>query len=119
DPEITIYWNAYAVAANGYSKAGLHGKTIETLKKAEQLVSGKTRKSAYEIFITLYTAIQNKAEVYRIWTLYGGIGKVWNSGYLIMMSSLLKVDDLDGAEKILEEWVSVTTFLDFRIPPGC
>ncbi|XP_041004009.1 pentatricopeptide repeat-containing protein At2g20710, mitochondrial-like [Juglans microcarpa x Juglans regia] len=116
DPEITICWNAYASAANGYLKAGLHEKTIEMLKKAEQLVSGKTRKSAYEIFLTLYAAIQNKAEVYRIWTLYGGIGKVWNSGYLSMMSSLVKLDDLDGAEKILEEWVSVTTFLDFRIP---
>ncbi|KAG2717306.1 hypothetical protein I3760_03G169300 [Carya illinoinensis] len=116
DPEITIEWNTYAVAANGYSKAGLHEKTIEMLKKAEQLVSSKTRKSAYETFLTLYAAIQNKAEVYRIWTLYEGMGKVWNSGYLCMMSSLVKLDDLDGAEKILEEWESVTTLLDFRIP---
>ncbi|KAG6722579.1 hypothetical protein I3842_03G167700 [Carya illinoinensis] len=116
DPEITVNWNAYAVAANGYSKAGLHEKTVEMLKKAEQLVSGKTRKSAYEMFLTIYAAIQNKAEVYRIWTLYGGIGEVWNSGFLSMMSSLVKLDDLDGAEKILEEWESVTTFLDFRIP---
>ncbi|KAG2717305.1 hypothetical protein I3760_03G169200 [Carya illinoinensis] len=115
DPEITN-WNAYTVAANGYSKAGLHTKAIEMLKKAEQLVSHKTWKSAYETFLTLYAAIQNKAEVYRIWTLYGGMGKVRNSGYLSMVSSLVKLDDLDGAEKILEEWESVTTFLDFRIP---
>ncbi|KAG6722582.1 hypothetical protein I3842_03G168000 [Carya illinoinensis] len=116
DPEITINWNAYAVAANGYLKAGLHEKTIEMLKKAEQLVGGKTRKFAYETFLTLYAAVQNKAEVYRIWTMYGGMGKVWNSGYLCMISSLVKLDDLDGAEKILEEWESVSTFVDFRIP---
>ncbi|XP_041004008.1 pentatricopeptide repeat-containing protein At2g20710, mitochondrial-like [Juglans microcarpa x Juglans regia] len=97
DPEITIDWNAYAVAANGYLKAGLHEKTIEMLKKAEQLVSGKTRPI-------------------HIMSAYGAMGKVWNSVYLCMISSLVKLDDLDGAEKILEEWVSVTTFLDFRIP---
>lgn len=116
DPEITIDWNAYVVAANGYLKAGLHGKTLEMLKKAEQLVSSKTWRSAYEIFLTLYTAIQNKDEVYRIWNLYRTMGKVLNSGYICMISSLMKLDDIDGAKKILEEWESGNTLFDIRVP---
>ncbi|KAF5481270.1 hypothetical protein F2P56_001938 [Juglans regia] len=116
DPKIAIDWNAYAVAAKGYLKAGLHEKTKEMLKTGE-VFRMRGRKFAYETFLTLYAAIQNKAEVYRIWTCYGGMEEVWNSdGYLCMISSLVKLDDLDGAEKILEEWESVTTFVDFRIP---
>jgi pentatricopeptide repeat protein len=116
DPVITIDWNAYVVAANGYLKADLHGKTLEMLKKAEQLVKTKTRRSAYEMFLTLYAAIQNKDEVYRIWNLYRDIGKVFNSGYLCMISSLMKLDDIDGAKRILEEWESGSAFFDIRVP---
>lgn len=116
DPLITIDWNSYVVAANGYLKAGLHEKTLEMLQKAEQHVSNKTRKSAYEIFLTQYTAIQNKDGLYHIWNLYKNMGRFYNSGYLCMISSLLKLDDIDGAEKILEEWESENTFFDSRIP---
>lgn len=116
DPVITIDWNAYVVAANGYLKAGLHGKTMEMVKKAEQHVSSKSRRSAYEIFLTLYTAIQNKDEVYRMWDFYRNMGKVLNSGYICMISSLVKLDDIDGAKKIFEEWESGDTFFDIRVP---
>lgn len=116
DPVITIDWNAYVAAANGYLKAGLHEKTFEILKKAEQLVSSSARKVAYEIFLTLYTAIHKKDEVYRIWNSYKNMEKFYNSGYLCMISSLLKLDDIDGAEKILEEWESGNKFFDIRVP---
>ncbi|THG15277.1 hypothetical protein TEA_022156 [Camellia sinensis var. sinensis] len=43
------------------------------------------------------------------------IGKIYSMGYLSMISSLVKLDDLDGAEKIWEEWNKKTSF-DYRIP---
>ncbi|KAB1209998.1 hypothetical protein CJ030_MR6G023547 [Morella rubra] len=116
DPEISIDWNAYVAAANGYLKAGLQEKTLEMLKKAEQLVTSKKIKTAYQIFLTMYAAIQKKEDVYRIWTLYRKMGKFLNSGYLCMIRSLVKLDDLDGAEKILEEWESENTLFDIRVP---
>ncbi|XWS39466.1 hypothetical protein CRYUN_Cryun18bG0056700 [Craigia yunnanensis] len=84
--------------------------------KAEQIVTRETRKHAYEVFLTVYTNLGRKDEVYRIWKLYGNLGKFLNSGYLCMISSLIKLDDFDGAEKILAEWESGYSFYDSRIP---
>ncbi|XVE92770.1 hypothetical protein REPUB_Repub01dG0128100 [Reevesia pubescens] len=116
DVEISIDWHAYVVAANAYFKANLTEKSLQMLNRAEQLVTGKTRRHAYEVFLTLYTNLGRKDEVFRIWKLYGNMGKFLNSGYLCMISSLIKLDDLDGAEKILAEWESGYTLYDARIP---
>ena len=66
--------------------------------------------------LTLYAGIGNKDEVYRIWNLYKNMEKLYNSGYVCMLSSLLKLDDIDGTEKLLGEWESGKTCLDFRVP---
>ncbi|KAB1209997.1 hypothetical protein CJ030_MR6G023546 [Morella rubra] len=54
-------------------------------------------------------------EVYRIWTLYKKIGKFLNTG-LSLHDKIISLDDLDGAEKILEEWESENTPFDIRVP---
>ncbi|EEF44444.1 pentatricopeptide repeat-containing protein At2g20710, mitochondrial [Ricinus communis] len=116
DPNISVGFHAYVIAANGYLKAGLVDKTLIMLKRSEQLISGNTRRFAYEFLLTLYTASGNKAEVYRIWNKYKEIGRFFNSGYICMISSLLKLDDIDGAERIFEEWDSKKVLFDIRIP---
>ncbi|CAL5342591.1 unnamed protein product [Camellia sinensis] len=116
DPRFTMDWNAYVIAANGYLKAGLFEKSLEMLKKSEQHIHSKRRGFAYEILLTLYAGLGNKDELYRIWNLYKQMGKIYNGGYFRMISSLVKLDDLDGAEKILVEWESVNTSFDFDIP---
>ena len=116
DPAVNSDWNAYIVAANGYLKADLKEKAVEMLKKSEQFISGRSRRFGYEILLTLYATMGNKTEVYRIWNLYKTIGKFFNTGYVAMVSSLLKLDDMDGAEKTFEEWLSGNKFFDFRVP---
>ncbi|XP_050207332.1 pentatricopeptide repeat-containing protein At2g20710, mitochondrial-like [Mercurialis annua] len=116
DPEITMDFHAYVVAANGYLKAGLIDKALTMLKRSEQLVNGSNRRFAYEVLITLHTAARNKADVYRIWNKLKNIGRFLNSSYLHMISSLVKLDDIDGAEKIWEEWNSGKVLFDIRIP---
>ncbi|KAJ0078632.1 hypothetical protein Patl1_22595 [Pistacia atlantica] len=88
------------------------------LKRSEPLITGRSRmrQFAYEVLITVYASTGNKHEVYRIWNLYKNMGKVYNSGYVCIISSLMKLDDIDGAEKILEEWESANTFFDVRVP---
>ncbi|OVA14940.1 Pentatricopeptide repeat [Macleaya cordata] len=116
DSQVIMDWNCYAVAANGYIKAGLKDRALEMIKKSEELITGKKRRVAYEFLLTLYTSIGRKDELYRIWNLYKSFEKVYNTGYCCMISSLLKLDDISGAEKILEEWKSGGTTYDFRIP---
>ncbi|XP_057472989.1 pentatricopeptide repeat-containing protein At2g20710, mitochondrial-like isoform X1 [Actinidia eriantha] len=116
DPVVNMDWHAYIVAANGYLRAGVVEKALEMLKKSEQLVAGKTSRFAYEVLLTLYASIGKKNEVYRIWDLYKKTGKVYNMSYLSMISALAKLDDLDGAEMIWEEWEAKKEHFDFRIP---
>lgn len=115
DPNVVVGWNAYGTVANGYMKAGLTEKALIMLKRLEQIISGKKGKLAYEILLTSYAAAGKREEVYRIWNLYKNMKKTYNSGYLCMISSLLKLDDIPGAEKILEEWESRHKFSDARI----
>ncbi|KAF5726386.1 pentatricopeptide repeat-containing protein [Tripterygium wilfordii] len=116
DPHLSMEWNTYVVAANGFLKSGHNEKALTMLKRAEELIHGNSSRLAYESIITLYAALGVKDEVYRLWNLYKNIGKVVNSGYLSMLSSLMKLDDIDCAERLLEEWESGTTIFDSRIP---
>ncbi|KAK9944005.1 hypothetical protein M0R45_009590 [Rubus argutus] len=63
-----------------------------------------------------YAATGSIKDVYRIWHLYKKMGKFYNKGYLCMISSLVKLDDIGGAEKISEEWESGFNIFDGRVP---
>ncbi|KAA8524404.1 hypothetical protein F0562_010805 [Nyssa sinensis] len=115
-PSFTIDWIAYVIAANGYLKVGLVEKALAMLKKSEQLITIKTRRRAYEILLSMYATAGKKDEVYRILNLYKKIGRVYNTNYLCMVSALFKLDDHDGAEKILVEWEAEKKYFDFRVP---
>ncbi|KAF5181055.1 Pentatricopeptide repeat-containing protein [Thalictrum thalictroides] len=107
----------YTTAANGYIKAGLVDQGLEMLKKLEGLVSAeKGRWSGYETLLTLYASIGRKEDLYRVWMLCKSSGKVYNTLYHCMIASLLKLEDIDGAKNILEEWETENTSNDFRIP---
>lgn len=109
-------WNAYVVAANGYLKIGDLEKALAMLKKSEKLVKPYKKWFAYEVLLTVYASLGNKNEVRRLWNLYKQTGKVYNMGYVSMISSLVKVDDLDGAEQVLAEWETEKTIFDLRVP---
>ncbi|XAR55497.1 hypothetical protein NMG60_11035578 [Bertholletia excelsa] len=115
DPMVSMDCKPYFIAANGYLKAGLIEKAFAVLKKSEHLITYKTRKLACEMLMTLYSRMGKKDEVYRVWNLCKKTGKVYNMSYLAVMSSLLKLGDLDGMVKIFEEWEATKTYVDLRI----
>ena len=115
DSQVTVNFHGYFTAAKGYLKAGLSEKALNVMKKAEELINGKGNRIDYEHLLTLYAAVGRKDEVYRIWNRYKSKGRAYNNGYLSVLSSLLKLEDLDGAEKIFEEWDSGPTSYDGRI----
>ena len=116
DPMATVDWYTYTTVANGYLKVGNLEKALATLKKSEQLARGRTTRLAYESLQTMYAAIGNKDEVYRIWQRCKTMKSFQNSSYISMLSSLVKLGDIAGAEKILEEWESKCKHFDTRIP---
>lgn len=115
DPHFTMDWSVYVVAANGYMKSGYIEKGLAMLKKAERTVPYKSKQLAYEMILTSYATAGDKEGVYRMWNLYKDLGKVYNSSFLSMISSLMKLDDVDGAERIFKEWECTYEVLDARV----
>ncbi|QHO31322.1 hypothetical protein HN51_019540 [Arachis hypogaea] len=116
DPLATVDWYIYTTAANGYLKGGNVEKALSALKKSERLAVGRSKRLAFASIQTIYAAIGNKDEVYRIWDKCKASNGFWNKGYLCMLSSLVKLADIVGAEKISEEWESNYKVFDTRIP---
>ncbi|KAI7750958.1 hypothetical protein M8C21_031788 [Ambrosia artemisiifolia] len=116
NPDLTLDWHVYIIAAKGYLNFGQNEKSLEMLKKSEQSVHENTNAVAYEILLTMYANLALKDHVYRIWDLYKTTcRKVNNKMYHHMASSLVKLDENEGAEKILTEWESETASFDFWV----
>ncbi|KAI3718490.1 hypothetical protein L6452_19364 [Arctium lappa] len=117
NPNLSLDWHVYIIAAKGYLNFGQHKKSREMLKKSEGCVHENTNGVAYEILVTMYANLAEKDDVYRIWDLYRKRWrKINDKGYHHMISSLVKLDDIVGAEKIVTEWESVTRSFFFWVP---
>jgi pentatricopeptide repeat protein len=115
DHRTTLDWLVYSAAADGYIKACQFDKSLAMLKKSEQLIKGNSKSSAYASLLTKYAAIGKKDDVYRIWNICKNLNGSRSSIYISMLISLSMLNDVDGAEKILEEWQSENTCFDVRI----
>ncbi|KAK3227119.1 hypothetical protein Dsin_006981 [Dipteronia sinensis] len=116
DTSVVLDWTCYTAAASAYAKLGLLDKAVAMMKKSEGLVSGKRSNIAFECLITQYATYGKKDDVLRLWQLYKEKRKVFNKGYISVIPSVLKFDDLECAEKIFEEWESKNSNYDTRIP---
>ncbi|OMO51895.1 hypothetical protein CCACVL1_29517 [Corchorus capsularis] len=114
---IALTWNFYSTAGDFYIKAGHFDKALTMLKKSEELCQGNS--TAYNYLLTQYATLGKNEEVLRLWELYKTNTIVYNKGYMFIISSLLRLDDIESAEKIFDEWESqipVTLKYDIRIP---
>ncbi|KAJ6316571.1 hypothetical protein OIU78_019783 [Salix suchowensis] len=114
DPIAVFDWATYTTVANGYTKVGLVDKALEMLKKCERLVAGERRSTPYDYLMTQYATTGTKEDVLRVWELHKKY--VGNRKNISVITSLLKFDDLDSAEKIFEEWESQKLCYDISIP---
>ncbi|WCJ27022.1 Tetratricopeptide repeat (TPR)-like superfamily protein [Euphorbia peplus] len=114
--DLGVDWNTYAVVANFYIKAGLFGKANDVLKKAEEKIDKKDG-SGYNYLISLYATLGNEAEVLRLWDLEKKRSKRQiNRDYITILQSLVKIGNLEEADKILQGWKSSGNAYDVRIP---
>ncbi|XP_031283144.1 pentatricopeptide repeat-containing protein At2g20710, mitochondrial-like [Pistacia vera] len=119
NPTVLLDWKIYGTAASGYAKAGFLDKSFQMLKKSEGLISGKSHTEAakaYHFLITQNATNGQKDEVLRLWEIYKKNVAIYNRGYISVIKSMLKFDDLETAEKIFEDWDSQSLSNDIRIP---
>ncbi|GMI73890.1 hypothetical protein like AT1G02150 [Hibiscus trionum] len=115
DRSVNPNWTTFSTMATMYIKMGLPEKAEECLRNVESRITGRDR-IPYHYLITLYGNVGNKEEVYRVWKVYKSIfPSIPNLGYHALVSSLVRVNDIEGAEKIYEEWLSVKTSYDIRV----
>ncbi|XP_010555122.1 PREDICTED: pentatricopeptide repeat-containing protein At2g20710, mitochondrial [Tarenaya hassleriana] len=116
DPGFTLDWHAYVTVANAYLKARSTEKAVAMLRRSEQLVNPKSRKLACEVLMTIYGAAGRREDVYRLWDFYKSTGQFYNTGYICVISALLKVEDIEGAENVYTGWEIGLLLFDMRIP---
>ncbi|EEF44445.1 pentatricopeptide repeat-containing protein At2g20710, mitochondrial [Ricinus communis] len=114
-PQLGHGWQAYSVAASGYLKVGLIEKALKMLRKMEETMPIGKKTSAFNYLLTLYAKTGRKDELYRVWNSYKPLAEVKETQFCCMISSLEKVDDIEGAERIFEEWESQCMMYDFRV----
>ncbi|XP_061370623.1 pentatricopeptide repeat-containing protein At4g21705, mitochondrial-like [Gastrolobium bilobum] len=113
---IVTNWMTYAMVANFYIKAGLKEKALIYLNKCEDKVD-KRNTIAYNYLISHYASLGNKKAMLRLWKLQkANCKKQFNKEYITMLGSLVKLGDLDEAEKLLDEWELSSNTCDFRVP---
>lgn len=114
DWDFVDFWS-YAAVVKGYLNGGALEKAYALLIKAESLIGVHGRSSVYLSLITYYATLQKKEDVYRVWNLLPEFAELARCYYVTMISSLVKLDDLDGARKIMEEWEGTSAAFDVEI----
>nr|GMD38169.1 pentatricopeptide repeat-containing protein At1g02150 [Ipomoea batatas] len=115
DTRINPNWSTYGIMASVYIKAGELGKAEECLKKMKCIITGRDRTPYHHLF-SLYAGVGNKEEVFRIWNVYkSNFPFIPNSSYHSIISSLLRLDDVEDAENIFDEWLSAKSRYDPRV----
>lgn len=115
DSKFNADWRIYSIAASGYLSAGLETKALSMLKKMEEKIPPHKNKSVFEFLLSLYERTGRKDELYRVWSTFKPLITQTDVPYALMITSLAKLDDIEGAERIFQEWESKCTVYDFRV----
>ncbi|KAL3613655.1 hypothetical protein CASFOL_041729 [Castilleja foliolosa] len=108
-------WSTFSTMASMYVKSGQIKKADDCLKIIEGRLKSRDR-LPYHYLISLYGSTGNTEEVYRIWKIYkASFVNIPNLGYHAVISALVRADDINGAEKIYDEWLSVKSIYDPRV----
>ncbi|KMZ65766.1 putative Pentatricopeptide repeat-containing protein [Zostera marina] len=112
---IVATWTTYSTLASMNIRLGRLEKAVEYLKEAESRVTGRER-MAFHYILGLYSLLGDKKEIHRIWKWYNSCFPfIVNKGYHSVLSALVKVGDISGADVIYEEWLVNTKRHDPKI----
>ncbi|CAN1823447.1 Pentatricopeptide repeat-containing protein At1g02150 [Linum perenne] len=115
DKNVTPNWTTYSTLATLYIQLGLNDKAEDCLKMVERRITGRD-KMPYHYLLSLYGKVGNKEEVMRVWETYkSSFPKLPNLGYHAVMSSLVRLGDVQTAENLYDEWMQIKASYDPRI----
>ncbi|XLS65978.1 hypothetical protein HN51_025952, partial [Arachis hypogaea] len=115
DPKIFPNWTTFSTMATMYINMNMFEKAVGCLRKVESRIKGRDR-VPFHYLLSLYGSVGKKDDVYRVWSTYKSLfATIPNLGYHAIIASLVKLDDIEGAEKIYEEWLSTSSTYDPRI----
>ncbi|KAF9625439.1 hypothetical protein IFM89_022836 [Coptis chinensis] len=115
DSTVSPNWTTYSTMATMYMNLGQLDKAKASLRMVEGSITGRER-IPFHYLLSLYGSIGEKEEVYRIWNTYkSSFPTIPNLGYHSMIGSLVRLDDIEGAVKIYEEWLPHRSTYDPRI----
>lgn len=115
DRHVEVGWSSLATLANIYLKLGLIDKANLALRNAEKKLSASNR-LGYFFLITLYTSANNKDGVLHLWEACKEVdGRITCANYMSILISLVKLGDIQEAEKIFIEWESQCRKYDIRV----
>lgn len=116
DVSINPNWTTFSTMATMYIKMGETEKAQDALRKVEARITGRNR-IPYHYLLSLYGSVGNKKELFRVWNVYKSVvPSIPNLGYHALVSSLVRMGDIEAAEKVYEEWLPVKSSYDPRIP---
>ncbi|CAH9097923.1 unnamed protein product [Cuscuta epithymum] len=116
DPGVIIHWDTLSIMASMYIQMGEMEKGEDFLRQMESRINVK-EPICYDYLMSLYARVGNKEEVYRVWNVYNAsFRRIPNKGYHALISSLLRLDDIEGAENTFDEWMSEIKRYDPRMP---
>ncbi|EAZ31514.1 hypothetical protein OsJ_15655 [Oryza sativa Japonica Group] len=112
DETVVANWTTYTTLASMHIKLGNSEKAEESLKEAEKRTTGREKK-CFHYLMTLYSHLGKKEEVYRVWNWYKAtFPTIHNLGYQEVLSALVRLGDIEGAELLYEEWASKSSSFD-------
>ena len=112
DESVVANWTTYTTLASMHIKLENFEKAEECLKEAEKRTTGRDKK-CFHYLITLYSHLRKKEEVYRIWNRYKAtFHTIHNLGYQEVLSALVRLGDIEGAELLYDEWASKSSSFD-------
>ncbi|KAK1554892.1 hypothetical protein Q3G72_018784 [Acer saccharum] len=115
DINVEVGWSSLSTLANVYIKGGLINKALWVLKSAEKKLTTCNR-LGYFFLMTLYTSLNNKKGVFRLWEASKAVGgRITCSNYMCVISCLVKVGDLVEAKRIFMEWEANCLNYDIRV----
>ncbi|KAH9627330.1 hypothetical protein KSS87_011560 [Heliosperma pusillum] len=101
--QLSFDWFTYATIANYYLDGGHPKKAISCLQIAEDMVHNNP--VGYNFLISSYAKLGDFTKVTELWQKQKDVCKSHsNHDYMVMLSSLTKLDMFEQAEGLLEEW---------------
>lgn len=121
DDNIDADWTFYSTQVDIYIKAKVLDKAQSALtemeSKMKEMEAKKKQKErvAYDYLISLHGDLGNKDEIYRIWQSFElTFPEMTHRSRICLLSTLVRIGDIEGAEDFLKKWESVKSFEDIR-----